>query len=109
MDDCIFCQIKNGKIPSEIIFQNEDFFVVKDIAPKAPIHFLIIPKKHIASLLELKEEDGKVMADILLYTKQLAKDNKLSERGYRLMVNTGPEGGQEVMHLHFHFLGGKKL
>lgn len=109
MDDCIFCKIKDGEIPAEKIFENDDFFVIKDIAPKAPIHLLMIPKKHTASLLELNEEDGNIMADIILYSKQLAKDNNLSERGYRLMINTGPEGGQEVMHLHTHFLGGKKL
>jgi len=109
MEDCIFCKINNGEIPSEKVFENEDFFVIKDIAPKAPIHLLMIPKKHIASLIDLNKEDGKVMTDILLYSKQLAEDNNLTGRGYRLMINTGPEGGQEVMHLHFHFLGGKKL
>lgn len=109
MADCIFCKIIKKEIPTEIVSEKDNFLVIKDIAPQAPIHYLLFPKKHIESMLHISPEDSKVIADMMLETKELAKNLGLGEGGYRIMVNTGPEGGQVVMHLHLHFLGGKKL
>jgi histidine triad (HIT) family protein len=109
MADCIFCQIISKKIPSELIADAENFIVIKDINPKAPVHFLIIPKEHIISLEQTTEAHTVLLGSMLLYCQSLAKKLRLSARGYKVVINTGSEGGQLVPHLHFHFLGGKKL
>ncbi len=109
MGDCIFCKIKNKEIPSEVILEKDDFMVIKDINPKAPIHYLLFPKKHIESMLDTCEDDSKVIAEMMLETKELAKKLGLGKRGYKIVINTGVEGGQEIMHLHFHFLGGEQM
>ena len=109
MEDCIFCKINNHEIPTDIIYSNEDFFVIKDIKPKAEIHDLIISKKHIISLQKLSQDEKGLLGDMLLYAQSLAIKYGLSEQGYKIEINTGPAGGQEVMHLHIHFLGGKSI
>ncbi|MBU0597706.1 histidine triad nucleotide-binding protein [Patescibacteria group bacterium] len=109
MNDCIFCKIINNEIPSEAVLNTDDFMVVKDIAPKAPIHLLILPKKHILSLAEIEEGDQLLTGKMLYITKKLASKFGLTERGFKIVINTGPDGGQLVPHLHFHFLGGKKM
>lgn len=108
-DDCIFCQIINKQIDSEIIFENNNLIVFKDIHPQAPVHLLIIPKKHIISLAELEEGDQALMGEIIYQAKLLAQKYKIADGGYKLIANTGPDGGQIVNHLHFHLLGGEKL
>lgn len=105
--DCLFCKIIAGEIPSRIIFETENIIVIKDINPHAPVHDLIIPKKHIESLNELEESE--IAADILLSAKKVAEIEKIGQSGYRLIANTGKDGGQLINHLHFHLLGGKKL
>lgn len=109
MNNCLFCQIIKKEIPTEIIFENDLLIIFKDIHPKAPIHFLIVPKKHLSSVNELNEEDRQIISEVFLQAKKIAKANKMSEKGYRLIVNTGPDSGQIVFHIHWHMLGGKKL
>ena len=108
MADCIFCKLANHEIPTEAVYEDEKIFVFKDMAPQAPVHVLIIPKKHIASLDEVKEEDGDLMAYILEKVKDIAKLTGLNN-GYRLVVNCGEDGMQTVKHLHFHLLGKRTM
>lgn len=107
MNECIFCQIIAGDIPAQKIYETENIIVIKDINPHAPVHDLIIPKKHILSLNELEEPE--IAADILLSVKKVAEIENIDSTGYRLISNTGKNGGQLISHLHFHVLGGKNL
>ncbi|MBA4493147.1 histidine triad nucleotide-binding protein [Paenactinomyces guangxiensis] len=109
MDNCIFCQIVAGKIPSEKVYEDDDLFAFKDIHPAAPTHVLVIPKKHIPSLMELKEEDERLAGKILLGVQKVARKLGLQEKGFRVVNNMGEEGGQTVYHIHFHLLGGRHL
>ncbi len=107
--DCIFCQIVAGKIPSEILYQDEEVIAFGDIRPVAPTHLLIIPKRHIPSLTHLSEEDLPLIGHIVNIANQLAKKEGIAESGYRLVINCGREGGQLVPHLHMHLIGGRRL
>lgn len=109
MPDCIFCKIVAKEISTELIREASEFIVIKDIQPKAPIHLLIIPKKHIPSLNEATEADQLLLGEMLQQAKLLALDYGLSGRGYKVLINCGREGGQVVPHLHFHFLGGQMM
>ncbi len=108
MEDCLFCKIINGEIPSEKVYEDDEILAFKDIHPKAPVHILVIPKKHISSAMEIEEQDEALIGKMFTVIKKLAKEFGL-ENGYRIVNNCGSDGGQEVMHLHFHLLGGKKL
>ena len=103
---CIFCKIINGEIPSEIVYQDEDVIAIKDIAPAAPVHVLLIPKEHIANIMELTPT---IAADLFTKVKIIAKQLGLAENGFRAVINTGKDGGQTVDHLHIHILGGREL
>lgn len=105
LDDCIFCKIACGKIPCAKIYEDDDVIAFNDINPKAPIHFLIIPKKHIASLADAKPEDAQLLGKIINLVPVLAKQQGC-DGGFRTVINTGKDGGQEVAHLHVHVLGG---
>jgi histidine triad (HIT) family protein len=107
--DCIFCQIVAGKVPGNIVYQDEEVLAFSDINPQAPIHLLIIPKKHIPSLTHLSEEQSPIIGNMTNIAHQLATREGISETGYRLVINCGQEGGQLVPHLHMHLLGGRKL
>ena len=107
--DCIFCQIVAGKLTSEIVYQDEEVIAFPDINPQAPVHLLIIPKRHIPSLTYLSEAETQLMGHMVNIANQLAKREGVSESGYRLVINCGKEGGQLVPHLHMHLLGGHKL
>ena len=107
--NCIFCQIVAGKIPSEILYQDEKVIAFRDINPQAPIHLVIIPKRHIPSLTHLSEEDLPLIGHLVNIANQLAKKEGIAESGYRLVINCGKQGGQLVPHLHMHLLGGRKL
>jgi len=109
MSSCLFCQIANKKIPSEIIFENKRIIAFKDIDPKAPVHILIIPKKHITSVNHLKSKDKGLVGELFLVAQKITKKKKLIKRGYRLVINKGKNAGQTIEHLHLHLLGGKKL
>ncbi len=106
---CIFCQIVAGKIPGDIVYQDEEVIAFRDISPQAPVHLLIIPKEHIVSLARLTEKEVPLMARMVSIANQLAKREGISESGYRLAVNCGRQGGQLVPHLHLHLLGGRQL
>ena len=107
--DCIFCQIVAGKVPSDILYQDGEVIAFRDINPQAPTHLLIIPRKHILSLAHLSEAESPLIAHMVNIANRLAKDEGISERGYRLVVSCGEEGGQLVPHLHMHLLGGRRL
>ena len=109
MENCIFCKIINKEIPANIVYEDEEILAFEDIHPLAPVHTLVIPKKHITSLKELNEENSKIISKIYLVINKIAEQKGIKEKGYRVVVNCGEEGGQEVQHLHFHLLGGKKL
>ncbi len=106
-EDCIFCKIINNEIPSTKVYEDDTVIAFNDINPKAPIHILVVPKVHIESLMEL--EDNSLLSHIVEVIKQIARDKKLDEDGFRVVTNIGENAGQEVKHLHFHILGGKKL
>ena len=108
MSDCLFCKIVDGEIPSNKVYEDDKILVFHDVDPQAPVHVLIIPKKHIASLDAVTEEDGDLLAYIMLKVKDIAADLGL-ENGYRLVNNCGEDGLQTVQHLHFHLLGKRKL
>ena len=111
-EDCVFCKIVEGKIPSEKVYEDDTVIAFKDINPAAPVHILVIPKKHIIRLLEvndLDEENKNLISHIYQVINNIAKDMKIEEDGFRVIVNCGKVAGQEVMHLHFHLLAGRKL
>jgi histidine triad (HIT) family protein len=107
--DCIFCQIVAGKVPSEVIYQDEEVLAFRDINPQAPVHLLVIPKKHIPSLVHMSQADSPLIERMINIANQLARKEGVSNSGYRLVINCGEQGGQLVHHLHLHLLGGKKL
>lgn len=107
-NDCIFCKIISGDIPSEKVYEDEDILAFKDINPMAPVHILIIPKKHIDGANQLDADNVQVVTKVFLAARQLAEQFHL-DNGYRIVTNVGEHGGQTVKHLHFHLLGGKKL
>ncbi len=109
MDDCIFCKIIKKEMPAEIVYEDSQIIAFKDIQPAAPIHILVIPKKHIPSLVELKKEDEILIGKIYSVINIIANNQGIDKKGYRVIVNCGIDGGQEVGHLHFHLLAGKKL
>lgn len=109
MEDCIFCKIIKGEIPSSKVYEDEDIIAFKDIQPEAPIHILLVPKKHIKSLNEIEEKDEQLISKIFYTIKNIAKEQGFAQEGYRVINNCGENGGQTVPHLHLHILAGKKL
>ena len=109
MQDCIFCKIIKGEIPAAKVYEDEEILAFKDIHPAAPIHILIIPKKHIASLTQIEKEDEAVIGKIYTVINQIAEEQGVLDKGYRVIVNCGKDGGQEVLHLHFHLLAGRQF
>ena len=104
---CLFCEIAAGRIPSTCLYEDEDVFVFKDINPQAPVHFLVIPKQHIASAIELNEENCAVVGHIYAVIAKIAKE--LGFDSYRVVANCGEQAGQSVFHLHFHVLSGRDM
>ena len=110
MADCIFCKIAGKEIPSTVVYEDEMVLAFKDLEPQAPVHVLVIPKKHVESVAALKAEDKELTAHILVdVIPQIARDLGVAESGFRVVANTGDEGGQTVKHLHFHLLGGRSM
>ena len=107
MDDCIFCKIVAGKIPTKKVGENEGAIAFPDINPAMPVHILVIPKKHVPSLDEVG--DGSVMAEVFALAAQVARDNGLDKTGWRAVINTGRDAHQVVFHIHLHVLGGRKM
>ncbi len=109
MEDCLFCKIIKGEISSTKVYEDEDILAFNDINPAAPIHILVIPKKHIESLAHMQKEDEAVVGKIYGVINKIAEEKGFKDNGYRVIVNCGKDAGQEVMHLHFHVLAGAKF
>ena len=107
--DCIFCKIVAGQIPSDVVYTDDRVIAFRDIYPMAPVHLLVIPREHIASLNDITEHQIPLVGHMVLVAKQLAKQQGIATKGYRVVINCGPQGGQEVQHLHMHLLGGREL
>lgn len=108
-EDCLFCKIATKQLPSEIVYEDDDVVAFKDIQPQAPVHLLVIPRRHIPSLAHVTAADAAVLGKVLCVASQLAKEQGISEDGYRTVINCGPNGLQSVYHLHVHVLGGRKF
>jgi histidine triad (HIT) family protein len=106
--DCLFCRIVARQTPADIEYEDDAVLAFKDIYPKAPVHILIVPKRHLASMSEMTEAHVEGMGRCLLAARKIGEAKGFGERGYRVTVNTGPEGGQVVYHVHFHFTAGKR-
>lgn len=109
MEDCLFCKIAQGKIPSTCLYDRDNIFAFRDINPQSPVHFLVIPKVHIDSVADICEENSAVVAKCFEVIAALAAEDEELKNGYRVVTNCGPDAGQTVHHLHFHVLGGKRL
>ena len=109
MDDCIFCKIVRGEIPSNNVLENDDVIAFEDINPVAPTHILIIPRKHVATLNDLEDADSTLIGNMVLSAKRIAKSRGLSEDGYRTVFNCMAGAGQAVFHIHLHLIGGRQL
>jgi len=107
MSDCIFCKVAAGEIPATVVKRGDGMLAFKDINPQAPTHLLIIPTTHVGSLNETK--DAKVLGELVGFARDLARETGIAARGYRVVVNTNPDGGQTVFHLHLHLLGGRPM
>ena len=107
--DCIFCKIANKEIPSDIVFESERVIAFRDINPVAPVHILVIPKNHVASVQELEDSHNEDLAEIFKAIREIAVKEGIDKTGYRVITNCGKDGGQEVFHLHFHILGGEPV
>jgi histidine triad (HIT) family protein len=106
---CIFCKIIKREIPADIVYEDEDILAFKDVNPLAPVHILVIPKRHIESINDLEDFDNELIGKIILVAKKIAVDLNISEKGYKLLFRVGDWGGQEVPHIHLHLIGGVKL
>jgi histidine triad (HIT) family protein len=106
--DCTFCRIVARSAAADVVYEDDHVMAFKDIYPKAPVHLLIVPKRHVESLATLEPADADVVARCVLLARRLGEETGYAERGYRLACNCGPEGGQVVYHLHFHFLAGRR-
>ena len=109
MTDCIFCKIISDKIASRIVYEDEEVLAFDDINPQAPIHVLVIPKKHISTSLDLTSDDNILIGHLFQIANKIAIERKISERGFRMVMNTNPEAGQTVYHIHLHLLGGRQM
>jgi histidine triad (HIT) family protein len=109
MSDCIFCKIAEKKIPAKVVYEDDAVLAFEDLSPQAPVHILIIPKKHIATLLDAGDEDLNLFGRIVKAANNIARDKGIAERGFRLLANCNSESGQSVFHIHFHLLGGRAM
>ena len=109
MSDCLFCRIAAGEIPARKIHDDADFVAFEDINPQAPVHVLIIPRRHLAGVNDLAADDRTMVGGAFTLARKIAHERGLGERGYRVVVNSGPDAGQTVFHIHFHLLGGRAL
>lgn len=107
--DCLFCQIIDRKIPSEIVYEDDEVLAFRDVSPQAPMHVLVVPKRHIPSLNELKPDDAELVGKIIYRAKELAATEGHDKNGFRLVMNCNKDGGQTVFHIHCHVLGGRAM
>ncbi len=106
--DCLFCKIANGKTDTEFLFENDNVVVFRDINPHAPVHLLIVPKRHIRSVNDLVDTDDQILAELIMVAKDMAAKEGVAESGYKLLYNVEKGGGQVIFHLHLHLMGGRK-
>ena len=109
MNDCLFCRISAKKIPADIIYEDSEAVAFNDINPQAPVHVLIVPKKHISTSLDITDEDNVLIGHLFRLAAKIAKEKGISERGFRLVMNTNADAGQTVFHIHLHLLGGRQM
>ncbi len=109
MADCLFCGIVEGRIKANLVYQDERVVAFKDINPKAPVHILIIPRKHLPGVLDIEPSDGALIGEIFQVAGRLAREHGIAEPGFRIVVNSGSDAGQSVFHLHYHLLGGRQM
>ena len=109
MENCIFCKIVRGEIPSPRVLEGDDFIAIRDINPAARVHVLVIPRKHVESVAHLEDGDAALAGALLIAARDVARQEGVAESGYRVVINTGHEGGQTVGHLHVHMMGGQQL
>ncbi|HEY2921609.1 MAG TPA: histidine triad nucleotide-binding protein [Candidatus Binatia bacterium] len=109
MSDCLFCGIIDGRVKASIVYRDDAVVAFNDIRPRAPVHILIIPRKHIASVLDIEPNDNALIGQIFQVAARLAREHGVAESGFRVVVNAGPDAGQSVFHLHYHLLGGRQM
>ena len=109
MEDCLFCKIVKGEVPSTKVYEDDEILAFKDVNPMAPVHILVVPKKHYNDITEITEENADIIKKIILAINKIAKEQGIVDKGYRIINNCKEEAGQTVKHLHFHLIGGKKL
>jgi histidine triad (HIT) family protein len=109
MSDCLFCGIVEEKVPANIVYRDDSVVAFRDITPRAPVHILIIPRKHIVSVLDIDPDDGALIGQIFQVAARLAREHGIAESGFRVVVNAGPDAGQSVFHMHYHLLGGRQM
>lgn len=109
MSDCLFCGIVEGRVKGDIVYRDESIVAFRDIRPQAPVHILIVPRKHVATILDLEAGDSAVMGEIFQVIAKLARERDLAGSGFRVVVNSGADAGQSVFHVHFHLLGGRSF
>ena len=109
MEECLFCKIVNGEMDTDVVYEDEKVIAFEDIDPQAPVHLLIVPKRHISTLLDLSSEDNALVGHIYQVANQLSREYEIADKGFRIVSNCKKEGGQTVFHIHFHLLGGRSL
>jgi histidine triad (HIT) family protein len=109
MRDCLFCGIVEGRVNAKVLYRDDAVVAFSDIKPRAPVHILIIPRKHIVSVLDIEPDDNALIGQIFQVAARLAHENGIAESGFRVVVNAGPDAGQSVFHLHYHLLGGRQM
>jgi len=109
MTDCLFCKIRDGEIPCDKVYENEDVIAFRDVNPQAPTHILVVPRKHIATVNDLEDVDKDVVGKMMLAAKKISADEGIAEDGYRLVLNCNSKAGQTVFHIHMHLMGGRVM
>jgi len=109
VDDCLFCKIVRGEIPSQVVYEDDRIFAFKDINPLAPVHILIIPKEHLTNILDIDQDNVDLIGHIHLVANKLAREAGIAETGFRIVTNCNKEGGQIIFHMHYHLIGGEEL
>lgn len=109
MEDCIFCRIIRGDIPAKKVFENEELVIIEDIAPVAPVHLLIIPRRHFVNSLDMQPEDCSIVGHVFQVAASIARDQGFAENGFRIVNNNNADAGQSVFHIHFHLLAGREF
>lgn len=107
--DCLFCKIAKKEIKSDIVYEDDEIVAFKDINPKAPVHLLFIPRRHVSSMNEITEGDAHILGKIFMRIKEIAREQGIEKNGYRTVINCNKDAGQEVFHIHVHLLGGRKF